>query len=318
MGRYVLRRFGLAAITLVLLSMIVFLISSVLPGSVGRAILGPFADPQSVALVNEQLGLGGPLWERYFDWVGGAITLDFGDSYQYRGAPVTDFLWDALWRSAKLALLTLLLVVPLAVAGGAMAALRQGRTTDRVISLAGLTLAVTPEFVTGVVLIAVFAVGLGWFPASVPATFSSPFDELRAMVLPAVSLVAVLFGYIARMARAGTLEALAADYTRTATLKGLAWGSVLRRHVLRNALLPTIAVVATQAGYLLGGLLVTETLFNYPGIGRLVYTAAKGRDIPMMMGGVITVGAVFMLLTLLADVLSAWLNPRIRLGTARD
>ena len=172
--------------------------------------------------------------------------------------------------------------------------------------------------VVALVLIAVFAVKLGWFPSSTPPSFSSPLDQIHAMLLPAITLVAVLFGYIARMARAGTIEALAADYTRTATLKGLPRRTVLRRHVLRNALLPTIAVVATQAGFLLGGLLVTETLFNYPGIGRLVYTAAKGRDIPMMMAGVITVGAIFMLLTLVADVLTAWLNPRVRLGSAAE
>ncbi len=318
MGRYVLHRLGLAAITLVILSMIVFLIASVLPGSVGRAILGPFADPASVLLLNQELGLDGPIYTRYLDWAAHALILDFGDSYQYRGSPVTDFLWTALWNSVKLAILILVIVVPLAIVGGALSALRQGRTTDRVVSVTGLTLAVTPEIVTGVVLISVLAVNLGWFPASTPPDATSPLDQLHAMILPALTLVAVLFGYIARMARAGTIESLAADYTRTATLKGLPWSTVVRRHVLRNALLPTIAVIATQAGYLLGGLLVTETLFNYPGVGRLVYTAAKGRDIPMMMGGVITVGAIYMLLTLAADVLTAWLNPRVRLGSVND
>ena len=318
MRRYILRRLGLAAITLVILSVIVFLIASVLPGSVGRAILGPFADPHSVALLNKELGLDGPLYSRYLSWAGHAVTLDFGESYQYRGSAVTDLLWTALWNSAKLAVLIVAIVVPLAVVGGAVAALRQGKTADRIITVAGLTLAVTPEIVTGVVLITLLAVNIDLFPASWPVGEIGLLDQLRAMILPALTLVAVLFGYIARMARVGTIEALAADYTRTATLKGLPWNVVLRRHVLRNALLPTITVIATQAGYLLGGLLVTETLFNYPGIGRLVFTAAKGRDIPMMMAGVIVVGAIYMLLTLSADVLTAWLNPRIRLGSVNE
>lgn len=315
MGRYILRRLGLAAGTLVILSVIIFVIAAVLPGNVGRAILGPFADQNSVDLLNEELGLTGPIYERYWNWISGALHLDFGTSYQYRGTPVMDFIPDALWNSAKLAALTLLIVVPLGVIGGTFAALRQGRVADRVITVTGLTLAVMPEFVSGLLLVVLFAIQLGWFPAS-GSPEGNPWDQLQVMVLPALTLTAVLFGYIARMARAGTVEALAADYTRTATLKGLPRNTVIRTHVLRNALLPTIAVVASQTGYLIGGLLVTETLFNYRGIGLTVYTAAKGRDLPMMMAGVLVVGAIFMIVTLIADVITAWLNPRVRLGSA--
>jgi peptide/nickel transport system permease protein len=139
-------------------------------------------------------------------------------------------------------------------------------------------------------------------------------DQVKVLILPSITLTAILFGYLSRMARAGTIEALNADYTRTATLKGLPRRTVLRRHVLRNSLLPTIAVIATQMSYLLGGLLVTETLFNYRGLGLLIAEAANDRDVPMLMGAVFIVGALAMFFTLLADLTIAWLNPRVRLG----
>ncbi len=312
MARYVLRRLGLAISTLILLSLVVFVVASVLPGSVGRAILGPFAEASSVDRLNEELGLKGPLYERYFRWVANALRADFGESYKYR-APVMDFLPTAFAASLKLALVTLLVVVPLGILGGAVAALNKGRVVDRLITVSGLSLAVMPEFVVGLGLILIFAVRLDWLPPGGSAN-GSILEQLEVMILPAITLSAILFGYIARMARAGTIDALAADYTRTATLKGLGRATVLRRHVLRNALLPTIAVIATQMSYLLGGLLVTETMFNYKGLGLLIAQSADDRDIPMLMAAVFVVGAFSMIMTLLADLLTAYLNPRIRLG----
>ena len=146
---------------------------------------------------------------------------------------------------------------------------------------------------------------------------ASPASQFEHLILPAIPLVLVLFGYIARMARAGTIEALDSDYARTATLKGLKRSVVIRRHVLRNSLLPTITVIATQTGYLIGGLVVVETLFNYQGIGNLIYKAAKAKDFPMLEAGVLTIGVVYMVATLIADVLSTVLNPRLRLGGSR-
>lgn len=315
MARYVIRRFGLAIVTLVVLSMVVFVVASVLPGSVGRAILGPFAEQQSVDNLNEQLGLNGPVYERYWRWAIDAFRGDFGESYKFR-APVMDFLPTAFIASLKLAVVTLVIVVPLGIFGGAFAALRQGRPTDRVITVAGLSLAVTPEFVVGIFLILIFAVQLQWLPSGGSADGSFG-EQLKVIILPALTLSAILFGYIARMARAGTIDALAADYTRTATLKGLTRRRVLTHHVLRNALLPTIAVIASQMSYLLGGLLVTETMFNYKGLGLLIAKAAEDRDIPMLMAAVFVVGAFSMIMMLVADLLTAWLNPRVRLGAER-
>jgi peptide/nickel transport system permease protein len=167
-----------------------------------------------------------------------------------------------------------------------------------------------------VLLILVFTLWLGLFPATATAPPDSGFlDQVYYLILPAICLVFVLFGYIARMARAGTIESLDADYTRTAVIKGLPRRTVVRRHVLRNSLLPTIAVVATQAGYLLGGLLVIETIFNYQGIGQALWRAAVQKDFPLLQSGVLIIGIVYLVATLLADIAYSVLNPRVRLGS---
>jgi peptide/nickel transport system permease protein len=313
---YILRRLGLALVTLWLLSVIVFFAGQVLPGDPGRAILGPLAAPSAVHALDQQLGVDRPLLAQYWTWITGLLHGDMGISYQFR-SPVAPFIGAALLNSIKLAALAFVIVVPLSIAGGVLAALRVGRGTDRVISVTGLSAATVPEFVSGIVLIVIFAVELKWLPVSASAgpgaSVASQFDHL---ILPAIPLVLVLFGYIARMARAGTIEALDSDYVRTATLKGLKRSVVIRRHVLRNALLPTITVIATQTGYLVGGLVVVETLFNYQGIGKLILTAATAKDFPMLEAGVLTIGVVYMVATLIADILYTVLNPRLRLGGA--
>jgi len=178
--------------------------------------------------------------------------------------------------------------------------------------------ATVPEFVSGIVVIIIFGVELKVLPVTASAGAGAPFlTQLRYLILPAVPLVLVLFGYIARMARAGTIEALDSDYARTATLKGLSRGAVVRRHVLRHSLLPTITVIATQTGYLIGGLVIVETLFNYQGIGRLIFSAATSKDFPMLEAGVLVIGTVYLVATLIADLLTIGLNPRMRTGVSR-
>jgi peptide/nickel transport system permease protein len=292
--------------------MIVFFGAQVLPGDVGRRILGPFADAQAVEALNEELGTDRPAVVQYWDWISSFVTGDLGESLSYR-LPVSGLVSDALVNSAKLALVAFVLVVPLAVAGGVLAALAEGRPRDRIISIGGLSLTVVPEFVSSIVLILIFGLWLGILPVTATApTGSGPLIQLKYLILPALPLVFVLFGYIARMARAGTIEALDADYTRTAVLKGLPWRTVIRRHVMRNALLPTIAVVATQTGYLIGGLVVIEVIFNYQGIGQLLFTAARQKDFPLLQSGVLIVGIVYLVATLVADLAYSLLNPRIR------
>jgi peptide/nickel transport system permease protein len=294
---------------------VVFLAAQVLPGDVGRRVLGPFADQASVDALNKQLGTDRPLITQYWDWISSFVTGDLGESIRNR--PVSDVLFDPMVSSGKLALLAFVIVVPLAIAGGVVAAMNEGSFRDRLISVGGLSATAIPEFVWAVFFILIFALGLGLFPTT--AQFpdgSSVFTQLKYLLLPSLCLVCVLFGYIARMARAGTIEALDADYTRTAILKGLPRRTVIRRHVLRNSLLPTIAVVATQAGYLIGGLVIIEVIFNYNGIGQTLARAATQKDIPVLQSGVLLVGIVYLDATLIADILYSVLNPRVRLGAA--
>ena len=264
--------------------------------------------------LDHQLGVDRPLLTRYLSWLGGLLHGDMGTSYAYRTA-VEPFIRAALINSVKLAALAFVIVVPLGIIGGVIAALYAGRSTDRIISVTGLSLSSVPEFVSGIVLIVIFGVELKWLPVTASAgAGASVLNQFRHLILPAIPLVFVLFGYIARMARAGTIEALNSDYTRTATLKGLPETTVIRRHVLRNSLLPTITVIATQTGYLIGGLVVVETLFNYQGLGNLIYKAAVAKDFPMLEAGVLVIGVVYVVATLVADLLLTWLNPRLRIG----
>jgi len=313
---YVLKRLGLAVVTLVLLSIIIFFAGQVLPGNPGRAVLGPFASQSAVALFDHQVGVDRPLVAQYWSWVSGAVHGNLGTSYQYR-APVSSFLFPSLGRSLKLALAAFIVVVPLGILGGVIAALHRGRAIDRIISIVGLSLSTVPEFVSGIVVIVVFAIELKVLPVTAAAPpGSSLLTQLRYLVLPVIPLLFILFGYISRMARAGTIEALDSDYTRTATLKGLPRWVVIRRHVLRNSLVPTVTVIATQTGYLIGGLFVIEVLFNYPGVGRLILTAATDKDFPMLEAGTLFIGVVYLTATLVADILYMVLTPRIRLENA--
>jgi peptide/nickel transport system permease protein len=240
MSKFVLRRIGLALITLFLISVLVFIGTQLLPGDVGRRILGPFATQEAVDALNNRLGTDRPVLVQYWDWITSALTGDLGFSISF-SRPVTELLGRALVNSLKLAALAFVIVVPLSLLGGILAALKRGKLVDRLITVGGLSATVIPEFVSGIVLIVVFAVWLGWLPGIATAPPGSSFlTQMRYLILPAIPLVLVLFGYIARITRAGVVEALDADYTRTAILKGLPRSTVIRRDVLRNALLPTI------------------------------------------------------------------------------
>ncbi len=294
----------------------IFLASQVLPGDVARRILGPFADQASVDALSKELGTDRALLTQYWDWISHFVTGDLGQSAA-QGRPVSDVIVDAIVASGKLALLAFVIVVPIAIAGGVVAAMNEGSFRDRLISVGGLSATAIPEFVWAVIFILVFALGLGLLPTT--AQFpdgSGIFTQIKYLLLPSLCLVCTLFGYIARMARAGTIEALGADYTRTAVLKGLPQRTVIRRHVLRNSLLPTIAVIATQAGYLIGGLVIIEAIFNYQGIGLAMFRAATQKDIPVLQSAVLLIGIVYLVATLAADILYSVLNPRVRLEAA--
>jgi peptide/nickel transport system permease protein len=310
MALFVLRRIALAIVTLWILSVIVFAAAQVLPGDPGRAVLGPLAAQSAVNALDHQLGTDRSVLAQYGSWIGHVVTGSFGESTQFQ-APIGPILGTAIVNSLKLAALAFVIVVPLGVLGGIVAALNYGKPIDRVISVFGLSATVIPEVVSGIVLIAVFGLWLNILPVS--ATGGHGFGgTIYHLLMPAIPLVLILFGYIQQMARAGTVEALNSDYARTATLKGLPRRTMIRRHILRNSLLPTITVIASQTGYLIGGLVLVESLFHWNGVGTLIFNAANHKDFSMLEACVLVIGAAYMIVTLLADVLYSMLNPRIR------
>jgi peptide/nickel transport system permease protein len=315
-GRVLTKRLLLSLVTLWLLSVMVFAGAQLLPGDIGRAMLGPLADVRAVANLNRELGLDRPLLVQYWDWISHFVVGDMSMSYAYR-SPVAPFIMNALGYSVKLGLVAFCMVVPLGIAAGVWSALHVGRAVDRIVSVLALSATVVPEFVTGIVLIIIFGVWLQWLPITANwPDGSGPLTQIYYLLLPSIPLVLVLFGYIARMTRAGTIGVLDSDYVRTAVLKGLPWRVVLWRHVLRNALLPTITVVATQLGAMIGGLVIIEVLFHYPGIGSLIFDAARTKDFPMLQAGVLVIGTIYTLAALAADILYSLLNPRVRFGGA--
>jgi peptide/nickel transport system permease protein len=310
--RFFLRRVFLSLITLWLLATIVFVIVNVLPADVGRTILGPFAPQESVDALNEQLGTNDPILEQYVRAMTNLVTLNFGNSFQ-SGQPVGPMLAEAIVKSAQLAFLALLLTIPIAIVAGLFAARRRDKRSDRGIVLLGVTMSSIPEFVVATFLVVVVGVQLGWLPVlATPPEGAGTLTTIRYLLMPALAMAVVYFGYIARMTRAGAIEVLESDYVRTATMKGLDTGQVMRRHVLRNALIPTIAVIGVQIGYLFGGIIGVEKIFNYNGMGQLMLFAAQRKDIPVLQAGAVVIGIVYMVATLIADLVIAWMNPRIR------
>jgi peptide/nickel transport system permease protein len=290
---------------------------NVIPGNVGRSVLGPFALKEDVARYNHQIGTDRPLISQYLTSIRRVFTLDFGDSYK-SGGQVTKIIFPALFRSGKLALLAFIITIPISIAAGIFAARRQDKVADRVVVNAGLATSSIPDFVTAAVLMSIFCVHwkLGHVFAD-PPPGTSAFGQLPYLLTPALALVVAYFGYIARMSRAGVINGLQADYARTATMKGLSKGGVMRKHILRNALAPTITVISVQIGYLFGGIVGVEKVFNYHGLGSTMLNAVTSHDIPVLQGAVLLVGIIYMISTLLADVLIAFLNPRVRLETSR-
>jgi peptide/nickel transport system permease protein len=313
MGRYLARRLGFLALTLLFTSVIVFVMTQLVPGDIARIILGREAGEAALQNLREKLGLNDPVPVQYARWLGRFVTGDWGESFSLR-AEIRPFVLARLRNSLMLALITLLLAVPLGIALGVLAGLRENRPIDTLISVLTLSVVGLPEFVTGLVLIQLLAHRWKLLPASSSISpDASPWEALPYLVLPALTATLVLLAYIVRHTRTGVVEELKKPYTRTAVLKGLPRHTVLGKHVLQNALLPTITVIAISFGWLIGGIIVIENVFNYPGLGRLLVFAIQHKDIPLLQSitMVIVVGVV--LANLAADLLYAYLNPRIRL-----
>lgn len=313
MIRYILRRFAFLLMTLLLTSIIVFAVTQLLPGDIARVILGREAGQQAVEQLREELGLNRPLIVQYGSWLANFVTGDWGQSFS-TGSTIREVVGDRIGNSIMLAALILLISVPTAVLLGVAAGLNEDGVLDNSISFLSLSVVGLPEFVTGLVLIELFAFKLRWLPANSSIRMGTGFWEaLPMLLLPALTATLVLLAYIARLTRAGVIEELRKPYVRTADLKGLPSRVVTFKHVLRNALLPTITVIAISVGWMISGLIVIENVFNFPGLGRLLVFAIERRDLPLLQAVTMVTVVGFAGANLAADLLYAYLNPRIRL-----
>jgi peptide/nickel transport system permease protein len=310
--RYILRRLGFMVLTVFLTSLIIFLVTQWLPGDVARVILGREAGEAALQQLRQELGLDQPLPIQYLNWLGNFLTGDWGQSYSTDEA-IRPLVMERLSNSLVLAGVTLVIALPLAILLGVVAGLNEDRPIDHIISVGSLSVVGLPEFVTGLLLIQIFAFDLQLFPAnSSVAPDAGFFETLPMLVLPAITATLVLLAYIVRLTRAGIIEEHHKPYVRTATLKGLPRRTIIVRHVLRNALLPTITVIAISFGWLISGLIVIENVFNYPGLGRLLTFAIDRRDLPLLQAITFATVLAYSLANVIADLLYAYLNPRIR------
>jgi peptide/nickel transport system permease protein len=310
---YALRRLAMIIPVLLGISIIVFLIMAMIPGDPALAILGSFATPENTAQLRQDLGLDRPLIQQYFVWLGNLLQGDFGRSYSLN-RPVLDEVLERLGPTLLLAGASLILCTILGLAAGIVSAVRQYGWQDKALTLAVLVGLSTPSFWLGLILVLIFSVGLRWFPVSgMYAIYGGGglTDLAHHLVLPAVTLAVVATGVIARLTRSTMLEVLRQDFVRTARAKGLTERTVILRHALRNALVNIVPIIGIQTGFVLGGAVYIETVFQWPGIGRMLVTAISTRDILLVQGGVLVVAACYVLINLAADLIQNMLDPRI-------
>jgi peptide/nickel transport system permease protein len=311
--RSVLRQVAIRALwaiaTLIFTSILVFTATQLMPGNVAQLILGQFASPEAITALEVRLGLDRPAIVQFGSWFGGIIRGDFGVSPRME-VPIAPILIQRLGHSLVLAGLSLCLVALIGITLGTIAALRRGRALDRVLTGASLVGISMPEFVTGSLLILFFA---GILPVS---GFAPPQEGLwrwlSHLVLPVLSLTFIMLAHVMRTARVSMIEALGSPYVRTAVLKGLPKRTVVLKHALRNALLPTVTVIGINVGYLIGGVVVVELVFSYPGLGRLTVFAVQNRDIPLIQACTLTMAGIYILASFTTDMIYLALNPRLR------
>lgn len=313
MASYILKRLLAAVPVLFGLTIIVFAIMAAIPGDPAQAILGSYATPENVERLNRELGLDRSLPEQYGIWVGNILHGDFGRSYSLN-RPVLDEVLERFGATLILAGAALVLCAVLGLLAGVVSAVRQFGWTDRIVTLAVLVGISTPSFWLGLLLILMFAVTWKLLPASgmfaIYGGGDLP-DLLAHLVLPAVTLAVVATGVIARLTRAAMLEVLRQDFIRTARAKGLSERRVICRHAFVTALVSVIPVIGIQAGFVLGGAVYVETVFQWPGIGRMLVHAISTRDLLLVQGGVLVVAASYVLFNLLADLAQVLLDPRL-------
>ena len=309
---FVVRRVGAGVLTLFIVSILIFAGLQVLPGDAASVILGRDATPSALVELRHEMHLDRPLVERYGNWLAGVLHGDLGQSATAH-QPVMDLISGRIANSAVLAAVTLVFLVPLSLGFGVLAATRAGRFLDHLISTSSLAVISLPEFVTGTLLALVFAVNLKLFPpVSLVLPGQSPLDQPSILVLPCVTLLAASVAQAIRMVRAGMIEALRSDYVQMARLNGFDESRVVLRYALRNALAPTVQVIALDIQYLIGGIIVTETVFGYPGLGQGLGQAVAARDIPLVQSVALLLAAVFIALNIAADLMVVFLIPKLR------
>ncbi len=310
---YLLRRLGAIAIVLAIVTLAVFAITMILPGNAALMILGEHATPDSLAAMERELGLDRPLVTQYLDWVTGLLRGDFGMSLRL-SLPVSQVVGDAFRNSAWLAMIALVTVTAIAIPLGAIAALRRGTAWDLLIGVFSYLGTAMPEFVTATLLLILFA-SPQW-PVMPAGGFVAPSADfvgfLRHAILPAATLGLILMAHISRQVRSEMSDVLSSDYVRAARLKGLRERRVIWRHALPNSLIPAVAVISLDVGYLLGGIIVVEEIFAWPGLGRLLIYALQNRDLPVIQAVTLLLAVVYALSNLLSDIVIAWLDPRVR------
>jgi peptide/nickel transport system permease protein len=313
-GRYITNRIALVLPVLLGISAVVFVMLKLVPGDPAIALLGPQAEPQEIEMLRKDWGLDQPIPRQYLNWFSHAMRGDLGQSLEQR-APVSTLVLSRFRNTAILTFASVLISCAVGLTAGAVSATKPYSIFDRVSMVLALFGNSMPAFWLGLVLILAFSLGLGWFPVSGMQSIRGEggvFDLLHHLILPAITLGGATTAIVARLTRSSMLEVIRQDYVRTARAKGLDEPRVVLAHALRNALLPVVTVVGLQVGLLLGGAVLTETVFSWPGVGLQLYRAISTRDFPLIQGSVLLIAVTFVFINLLVDVLYAWLDPRIR------
>ena len=314
MARFLIIRLSLIIVTLLAVSVAIFTLIELVPGDAAQVMLGQQATPDNLKNLRAQMGLDRPPHVRYLDWITGAARGDLGESAKSR-ASISGLMGGRLANSALLAGLAFLIAVPLGLAIGVWVGTRVDTKIDRFLTMGGLVTISLPEFVTGVVMILILSSTLQWLPSSsIMMPGESILGNPKVLIMPVITVTGALFAYILRMARANVIEVMGSNYVRTAILKGLPMRTVVIRHVLPNAMLPTITVIANNVGWMFGGLIIIENLFSYPGMGSLLISSINTRDIPLLQSTAMVIASVYAFSNLAADIAYGSLNPRVRLA----
>jgi peptide/nickel transport system permease protein len=311
-----MRRIGWAVFTLWLVSVVVFMATQAL-GDPARAILGRSATPERLAALRLKLHLDQDPLHRYLHWLGGIVRGDLGTSFA-SNTSVSSLIAGRVVNTVMLVLYAAIVIVPVAFLLALVAARLHDRIADNTIQVVSVTLAALPEFVIGILLVALFSTSVfHWLPSVALVSGASPWMNLEAMALPTLTLVLAVVPYVARILRASLVEVLESDYIDMARLKGVPERTVVARHALRNSLVPAIQVVALQIGWLVGGVVVVEFLFQYAGIGGALVDAVRNRDMPVVQILALLIAAVYVVVNLIADILTVLVSPRLRTAAAR-